>query len=292
MAYLPMYIENYPNMDTAFPLHFSVNRLDSGFPAHRHDYLELSYVIEGEGTETINGATHPMKPGTLTFVQPFQIHELRTAPGSILLLYNVRFSTGLFAELESKTDLRRLLVEADPSARPYHQFEGERAAAMRRSFDALYAEYGGAESWRKLKMTIMLIDILIEFDRCRQRAAASATTPPEPGAGGSGLYLDVIRYIQLRFKDELTLNAVADHFGISPAYLSALFKKKAGRTFLQHVHDVRLRHACGLLTSTGMKIADIAQESGYGSYNSFSRMFRERKGTTPNDYRKRSSGGG
>ncbi|GAA3401196.1 AraC family transcriptional regulator [Paenibacillus hodogayensis] len=285
MSYFPEYIETYPNMDTAFPLHFSVNRLESGFRAHRHDYLEMSYVIGGEGTETINGATHPMKPGTLSFIQPYQIHELFTFPGCTLTLYNIRFSHGLFAELESKAELQRLLIGTDAALPSYHHFEGEQGDSLRRAFDALYEEYRGDESWRRLRMKIMLIDILIGFDRNRTRAAALQARHEE-GAAGKSLFLDIIRFIQHRYKEDLTLNAVADHFRISPAYLSTLFRKKTGRTFLQHVHDVRLRHACGLLSSTDMKIADIAMEAGYGSYNTFSRIFRELKGTTPNDYRK------
>lgn len=285
MSYLPDYIEHYPNMHTAFPLHLSINRLDNGYPAHRHDYLELSYVIAGEGTETINGVTHPMKPGTLSFIRPYQIHELFTSPGRTLILYNIRFSDGLFAELEGKGELRKLLVDTDGEPASFHAFEGEPAEAMKRAFDALYAEFRGGERWRQLKMKVMLIDILIGFDRNRERAAVRLAAGEERPAGKS-LYLDIVRFIQQHYREELSLNAVAGHFRISPAYLSALFRKKTGRTFLQHVHDVRLRHACGLLTSTGMKIADIAMESGYGSYNTFSRIFREHQGTTPNDYRK------
>lgn len=285
MSYLPEYIEHYPNMNTAFPLHISINRLKSGYRAHRHDYLEISYVIEGEGSETINGVEHPMKPGTLSFIQPYQIHELYTSPGCTLSLYNIRFSHGLFAELESKAELQKLLVHTDPSLSSYHCFEGEPETAMRRSFDALYDEYRGGESWKRLKIKVMLIDILIVFDRHRKRATAEHAKT-EDAAASKSLYLDIIRFIQHHFKDDLTLNAVAGHFRISPAYLSALFRKKAGRTFLQHVNDVRLRHACGLLSSTDMKISDIAMEAGYGSYNTFSRIFREQKGTTPNDYRK------
>jgi AraC-like DNA-binding protein len=267
-------------MNTAFPLHLSIHRLAQGYPAHRHDYLEISYVTQGEGTETINGVTHQMKPGTLSFIQPYQIHELYTRPGNTLILYNIRFSHGLFAELESKAELQQLLV-TDPSLPSYRHFEGGQAAAMQRSFEALYEEFNSSEKWRRLKMKVLLLDIMIAFDRAwNQTKTANETKTTK------SLYLDVIRFIQHHFKEELTLNLVAGHFGISPAYLSALFRKKSGKTFVQQVQDVRLHHACGLLSSTAMKIADIAMESGYGSYNTFSRQFREQKGTTPNDYRK------
>lgn len=294
MGYFPLHIERYPNMDTELPLDFAVNRLERGYPAHSHDYLELSYVIEGEGTETIDGVTHPMRPGTLTFIQPFQIHELHTIPGRTLSLYNVRFSAELFAESAGDAELRRLLTGADPGVPSFHQFEGAAEEAMRRSFSALHAEFRSGESWRRLKLKVTLIDILIDFDRSRRQspAAPRPDSAPNGGAQGKNLYLDIVRYIHHHFRDELTLNAVAERFGISPAYLSALFRKKTGRTFLCHVNDVRLRHACGLLASTDMKIADIALEAGYGSYNTFSRVFREHKGKTPNDYRRQSSGSG
>lgn len=291
MAYLPDYIERYPNMHTTFPLHFSINTLHSGFRAHRHDYLELSYVMEGEGSETINGAPHPMKAGTLSFIQPYQIHQLYTSTGSTLKLYNVRFSHGLFAELESKAELQRLLVPTDASIASYYCFEGKAETEMRRQFDALYAEFCGSENWRRLRMKVMLIDILITFDRCRRAAAKAQKAGSQQAAQteSPSLYLEIIRHIQGHYKEDLTLGAIAEQFNISPAYLSALFKKKSGRTFLQHLHDIRLRHACGLLASTDMKISDVALEAGYGSYNTFSRIFRELKGTTPNDYRKQPS---
>ncbi len=82
MTYFPDYLKTYPNMDSSFPFHFSRNTLDRGFRAHRHDYLEFSYVVNGRGAETINDVKHTMTPGTFTFVLPYQVHEIFTDPGA------------------------------------------------------------------------------------------------------------------------------------------------------------------------------------------------------------------
>ncbi|MBP1994007.1 AraC family ligand binding domain-containing protein [Paenibacillus eucommiae] len=91
----PQYLKEYPNMHTSFPLHLSMNRLVSGYPAHRHDFLEFSFVIAGSGWEKVNGVRHPMTAGTFTFVLPYQVHEIFTDPGSTLVLFNCMFKMDL-----------------------------------------------------------------------------------------------------------------------------------------------------------------------------------------------------
>ncbi|MDF2723117.1 MAG: AraC family transcriptional regulator [Paenibacillus sp.] len=59
-----------------FPFHINTPSIRSRYPAHRHDYLELSFVIEGYGYQLINGKKCPMMPGTCSFLLPFQVHEL------------------------------------------------------------------------------------------------------------------------------------------------------------------------------------------------------------------------
>jgi YesN/AraC family two-component response regulator len=96
----------------------------------------------------------------------------------------------------------------------------------------------------------------------------------------------VIQYIHTHYREDLTLSGLAERFGFSVPYLSELFKRAVGLNFVTFVHEVRLRQACGLLISTEMSVLDIALESGYGSYNTFARIFKESKGMTPASYRK------
>ncbi|WP_100406301.1 AraC family ligand binding domain-containing protein [Bacillus solitudinis] len=86
MTSLPRHLTEFPYANTPFPFHVSMNQLAFGYPAHRHGFFEFSLVIKGFGTELINGSRHLMKPGTFTFVMPYQVHKIETAPRETLQL--------------------------------------------------------------------------------------------------------------------------------------------------------------------------------------------------------------
>jgi AraC-like DNA-binding protein len=90
----------------------------------------------------------------------------------------------------------------------------------------------------------------------------------------------------MHYQEELTLSSLCSQFHLSVSHLSDLLKRQSGQTFLQILHEVRIRHACGLLSSTQMSMEHIAMEVGYGSYKTFSRIFKQHKKATPSDYRK------
>ncbi|GIQ69378.1 AraC family transcriptional regulator [Xylanibacillus composti] len=286
MTYLPKYIKEYPNMYAELPLHISLNRLIQGYPAHRHDFLEFSYVVDGHGSETINGISHPMEPGVFTFVLPYQIHEIYTEPGKTLTLYNCMFSMDLLVEHGNALagGLYELLHNRDHLP-GYHYFEDDEHVRMLDIIQDIYQEYQGDGSWRKELVKAKLGELLIRFDRARHAAAASVMQKEAFQPGRSNIW-PIIHYIHQHAQEPLTLTGVAERFGISPSHLSETLKKTTGQSFVPLVHDIRIRHACSLLSSTEMSVAEVAYEVGYGSYKTFHRIFAERKGMVPTQYRK------
>ncbi|MCS7458678.1 AraC family transcriptional regulator [Paenibacillus doosanensis] len=288
MAIIPKYLTHYPNMDSAFPFHLRINRLEHGFESHRHDFLEFSYVIEGRGSEMINGVEHPMVPGAFTLVMPYQYHEIISEPGAPLRLYNCNFGIHLYAPGEELPGIDPYYTEE--LLPPFAQMDEREQGTIRSILEEMRSEYEGAGLWKNAIIKAKLTEVLVRFDRFRrrewgrsgQRAAACAKLQLQP----RGSIWQVIRHIHDHYQDELTLSGMAERFGFSVPYLSELFKKTVGQNFLAFVHEVRIRQACGLLISTEMNVSDIAMETGYGSYNTFSRIFRETKGMTPAEYRK------
>ncbi|WP_159886598.1 AraC family transcriptional regulator [Paenibacillus puerhi] len=301
MTYFPRYLKTYPNMDSALPFYLSMNRLQNGFPAHRHDFLEFSFVIEGSGSESINGVNHPMRPGTFTFVLPYQVHELYTDPGSTLVLYNGNFSMELITEPGSRYALSALLADSG-SLPPFTYFEGDAALTVRAAVEEMHREFLGDSRWRHVLIASKLKELLIAFDRARHSKlpAAGRDSGAGPSAGGaarsgqtdfppaaSESVWRIIHYIHTHYQEEeLSLASLSKQFSISASRISELLKEATGQSFVPLLHDLRLRHACGLLASTDMTIAEIAHEVGCSSFKTFSRIFRESKGQLPSAYRK------
>ncbi|MFC5448821.1 AraC family transcriptional regulator [Paenibacillus aestuarii] len=288
MTHFPEYLKTYPNMDTSSPLHIKVNRLHNGYRAHRHDYLEFSYVLEGSGSEVINNVRHPMVPGTFTFVLPYQVHEIFTDPGSTLVLFNCEFSMDLLMEPGQHGDLSSLIKDFH-SLQSYAQFAGSDKERMEMLIKDMHEAYNGDELWRRTFLQIKLKEILIRFDRFRRSSEAAPVSDARDARQPSKVSAStwpIIHYIHRNYQEELTLSDLAAKFSMSMSRISEVIKQTTGQTFVHFLHDLRLRHACSLLVSTDMSVIEIAHEVGYGSYKTFSHIFRETKGLPPKDYRK------
>ncbi len=283
MTYYPRYLKSYPNMDTSFPFHISKNSLSQGYPAHRHDFLEFSYVIEGSGWESINGHKHAMAPGTFTFVLPYQIHELFSDGSEPLILYNCMFSMDLLFEPGKAEGLIGLLNDSEQLS-PFSHLAARDFEVMLALMDDLFAEYSGNDRWRAALLQAKLKEILIRFDRHR-RSHFPPAEESKPLSSSTFIW-SVIHYIHSHYRDELTLAGLSKRFAVSMSRISELIKQMTGQNFVHFLHDVRIRHAISLLVSTDLHVNEIAGEVGYGSYKTFSRVFRERKGIVPSEYRK------
>lgn len=98
---------------------------------------------------------------------------------------------------------------------------------------------------------------------------------------------DIIKYIKENVDDQLSLNSVADSFNMSTGHLSRLFKEKAGTNFSDFVSSVKFEKAAHLLLKdTKKKVSEIADELGYSNLTYFTKLFKEKYGMTPTQYRK------
>jgi two-component system response regulator YesN len=88
-------------------------------------------------------------------------------------------------------------------------------------------------------------------------------------------------------KSELSLTTVASAVGISPTYLSALFKKETGGTLTDFILGEKTEEAKRLLRYSDRTLSAVSEYLGFSSPGHFSRVFRKYAGTTPNEYRER-----
>lgn len=276
--------ESHPglNISVYFPFRISKPRVPRHFPAHRHDYLEFSFVTAGEGYQMINGVRYAIRKGTFFFLLPYQIHEIFTTSEQPIKLYNCMFDLDvLFLSSGIGNGLEPLLYGGqdlspgiDTCEQTYDIFLG--------LCDELLQEYEQNNMWRIHFIQVKLSELLMRFDRIRRH------NKPEFAEQKHHVYTvwNVIRHIHLHYRESLSLTELAEQYNFSPSHLSELFKKHIGMNFLHFLHDTRIRHACSLLITSDMNGMEIAMEVGFGSFRTFSRIFRELKGMTPIQYRK------
>ncbi|UKS26585.1 helix-turn-helix domain-containing protein [Paenibacillus sp. HWE-109] len=98
----------------------------------------------------------------------------------------------------------------------------------------------------------------------------------------------VLAVVQEHYAEDLSLDVLADQLNLSTSYLSTYIKEKTGANFMEHLHDRRVRNAQHLLHQTDLNIQEIGVQVGYRNISSFNRMFKNRTGSSPGEYRRTS----
>lgn len=97
-----------------------------------------------------------------------------------------------------------------------------------------------------------------------------------------------IGYIQEHFAENLTVNVLAEHYGMSPNYFSSMFKKEMSRSAVNYITELRINQARELLYHSELSVVDISKKVGYEDSQYFFRVFKKYLGMTPLQYREES----
>lgn len=97
----------------------------------------------------------------------------------------------------------------------------------------------------------------------------------------------VLEYIECNYSEEITLSNLAKVAGLNPRYFCRIFKQIISLSPMDYVIYFRIEQACKLLTTTTLPIIEVALECGFNDCSYFTRVFKQRKHMTPNQYRKR-----
>lgn len=95
----------------------------------------------------------------------------------------------------------------------------------------------------------------------------------------------VEQYAAAHIDTDTSLVRLADVAGLSPAYLSRLYKQATGRGLSEYLSALKLQTARRLLQDNRLKIQEVAHALGYNSGLAFTRFFKNQTRMTPQEYR-------
>ena len=96
----------------------------------------------------------------------------------------------------------------------------------------------------------------------------------------------ITRYLQEHLAEEVSLSVLAEEFHLSAQHISQLFKNEIGAGFLAYLTNIRMERAKQLLLATSLSIAEVSEQSGYGDYRVFTKVFKKAECITPSEYRR------
>ncbi|MGN0542886.1 MAG: response regulator [Acutalibacteraceae bacterium] len=108
----------------------------------------------------------------------------------------------------------------------------------------------------------------------------------ETEGGDERIINKIVRFVQNHLAEEISLSVLAEEFHFSTQYVSQLFKNEIGVNFLTYLTNIRMEKAKKLLLGTDLPIAEVSEQSGYGDYRVFTKVFKKSEGVTPSQYRR------
>ena len=249
---------------------------------HMHSEIELGLILDGSvvlqtGTDICN-----LTKGDLYLVNSLDAHEFQ-GNGNGALILSVQLSTRLIDSFWPEQPNLRFLGSA--RVRDHFGEKEDRYELLRLLCVELAYTYLGRQPDHEYKCFSLTAQLLHQIKREIPNQILSKQDYL-PLQQKNDRILSVTNYIDENFTQKLLLEDIARREGVSMTYLSHLFKDTLGITFQDYLKQKRFDHACNLIATTQRKILDISISSGFSDVRYLTKLFQERFGCTPKEYRK------
>lgn len=94
----------------------------------------------------------------------------------------------------------------------------------------------------------------------------------------------MINYIHENFSRDISLDEISEHFNMTPAYFSTVFKYYTGYKYKDYLNSYRVKIAKDLLQNSNLKINEVSEKVGCSNVNTFIRIFKKYEGMSPGQY--------
>lgn len=271
-----------------FTLHHFNYAPDFLFTGEKHDFWELAYVENGDVGVMAESSGYALHAGEAIFHKPNEYHNIwANSPNArvVIITFECKdkpmdfFKGKILSFGEAEKAIMRLIVS-----------EGEHC--FDEPLDILYqtklllsdsAPFGSAQLLKGYLENLLILLI-------RQGTQISNTERSSEKAKhhNEQMIADaIIRLLTEHIYDtELTLNDVCSTVCFSKSYLKRLFKNRTGFAIMDYYHNLKIEKAKLMLHENHLSITQISEKLGFSSIHYFSRMFRQRTGVSPTDYRK------
>ncbi|ULQ54953.1 AraC family transcriptional regulator [Flavihumibacter rivuli] len=250
-------------------------------PWHQHIEYELILFLEGEGTAYIGNHVGSFKTGDVFFLGSNLPHTFQKAApdlvtAAVVIQFREDFWGKEFLQLPECREIR-LLFQRSMQGLKLEQ-------GLCATLSPLIRQLEHASGAQRIGLLFGCLSLLASSDNYESVSTQEAGT----FLSRNRERIDkVFQYTIDHYAEEISLQEVAAHIGMSVPAFCHYFRKSTKKTYVAFLNEVRIGKACQLLMDTAKPIADICYETGYNTLANFNKQFLRIKGMTPGNYRKR-----
>ena len=280
-------IPNFEKIESNVNHSFHINHMKVDFfPSlrHYHPEIEILLIEQGTGIRFVGDSAEPFAPGDLVMIGPNVPHEwcsdknsTTTQSEAIYILFNPEILGTNFWELPETKIILKIIQQSERGIKLKGKTRDEVALLMK----TIDTSYG----FSRIKILLNILE-LIAFTNEYQYLASPNIQNPIDDRDTKRLN-DVHKYIIDNIHQEISLDKAASIANLSKPAFCRYFKRRANKTFIQFLNEIRIGQACRLLVNENFSVAEICFSCGFVNISYFIMQFKKITGYTPLGYRKK-----
>jgi AraC-like DNA-binding protein/mannose-6-phosphate isomerase-like protein (cupin superfamily) len=248
---------------------------------HSHAEYQLFLVLKGKGTRFVGNSVKSFEAGELTFLGPHLPHLWKSEVGEPSHGIVVYLSPGIFEALAGHEEMGVLSSLFD-KVRLGMEVYGKTRDSLVSQIKELVGKHGIAG-------LMQLLEIFDTLGRSKEYHLMQEVEGNYKAKELDSSRINAVyTYAAAHFRENITLEDMAELVNMAPTSFSRFFKNKTSKSFTYFLNEVRIKNACGQLIQEEAKtILNICFDSGFSTLSNFNRQFKLYTGMSPKEYRKR-----
>ncbi|MDL2301803.1 AraC family transcriptional regulator [Lachnospiraceae bacterium OttesenSCG-928-D06] len=244
---------------------------------HKHDFLEMAFVLSGSGRYHIGDRIYDVTEGDLIIMNPGVKHQALFIEG------NEQPSTEFFVGF---SDIQIRCHEANhmPLQNGEHVLHttGELRQRLFKLCSSMEAENAVCRPGRYFMLKSYLMQMILIVIREQYAPVKNSTGYSFESVNKKYVVEQIVNYFEDHYNEKISLDQIAENMYLSPFYISKIFKSETGDTPIRHLINIRLERAKQILEEgQGNSIQEVALSVGYDDAYHFSKLFKKRYGMSP-----------
>jgi len=276
---------NFEKVESNINHSFHINHLKVDyFPSmhHYHPEVEILLVVNGTGVRYVGNSIEPFAPGDLVMIGPNVPHEWCSDKNvgtgqseAIYILFNTEILGSDFWNLPESKIILKIIQQSQRGIKLTGKTREEGALLMK----TIDTSYGFSRI-----ILLMTILELIAFGN-EYQYLASPVIQSNINDRDSIRLNKVYKYVIDNIHEKISLDKAAFIANLSTPAFCRYFKKRANKTFMKFLNEIRIGQACRLLVNENNSVSEICFNCGFNNISYFIRQFKKITGYTPLGYR-------
>jgi AraC-like DNA-binding protein len=254
---------------------------------HAHSEYQLFVVLQGTGTRFIGDSIRSFKPGEVVLTGRHLPHLWRSDEAyfeknssykteGIVIYLNENFLGDHILEKEEMLALKKLFSK---SMRGLEFYGSKKLEVIELMKELVHLQ--GIHSVIHLLHILEILAVSKEYHYISSKPYDDTFNQNETDRLNT-----VYEYAFKNFRKKILLEEIAELLHMTPTSFSRYFTMKNNKSFSRFIAEIRIKHACEMLTETDESVAQVCYDCGYNTLSNFNKQFKEIMSKKPSEYKK------